>query len=87
MNGTDSKSREQSRKRKLLIKALTLTFPLLLLLLIEGGLRLISYGDNLKLFIPNPRDGYEAIHDGKSHSGKEIFPEFSHMIALPTIYS
>lgn len=63
-------------KRKLLFRIMTLAFPFILLLLLEGGLRLASYGDRLDLFIPVPRDGYEHYLMANPDVGKKYFQVF-----------
>ncbi|GAB4044515.1 GDSL-type esterase/lipase family protein [Spirosoma litoris] len=45
-----------SRKRLLLFKGIALLFPFLLLALIEGLLRLFSYGHDLRLFVEDPQN-------------------------------
>ncbi|MDX2431910.1 MAG: hypothetical protein QNK35_13320 [Bacteroides sp.] len=78
MNGIHSNSREHSSIRKLTIKVLTLIFPLFLLFLIEVGLRIFSYGDNLKLFVPIPREGYEQYRMVNPIVGKKYFQNFQY---------
>lgn len=43
-----------SKKKRSLFLLLTLFFPLLFFVLLEGGLRFFDYGDNLNLFVPTP---------------------------------
>lgn len=52
--------------------------PLIILLLLEGGLRLISYGDNLKLFITNPIEGYEEFLIVNPGAGKKYFQKLEY---------
>ena len=65
-----------NRKRKLLFRIITLAFPLLLLLALEGGLRLASYGDRLSLFVPVPREGYEHYLMANPLVGNKYFQVF-----------
>jgi hypothetical protein len=51
------------KKRLALFKILALLFPLLLLVLLEGGLRLFGYGHNLSLFAEDPKhEGYLVMN-------------------------
>ncbi len=86
MNKMISTTREQSKARGLLIRVLALLFPLLLLLVFEGGLRLFSYGDNLNLFISNPREGYEQYMIVNPMVGKKYFQEFEYDMAANDIF-
>ena len=78
MNKKQSTSDKANRPRKLLIKAITFSFPLLLLLVLEGLLRLFSYGENLRLFISNPREGYEQYMMVNPKVGKKYFQNFQY---------
>ena len=76
MNNSQAKTGTENRSRKLLIKGITLVFPLVLLLLIEGALRLFSYGDNLSLITAVPRTGYEQYLMVNPVVGKKYFQHF-----------
>lgn len=76
MSKTRTKNPEVKSGRKHVFGLLTLIFPILLLLLMEGFLRLFSYGDNLRLFIPIPREGYEAYMMANPMVGKKYFQDF-----------
>lgn len=86
MNKTDLKSGKQSLGRKLSVRIVALLFPFLLILLIEGGLRLASYGDNLDLFIPVPREGYEQFLMVNPIVGKKYFQEFQYDMPANDIF-
>ncbi|MFO7668516.1 MAG: hypothetical protein R6W31_02570 [Bacteroidales bacterium] len=86
MNKINSANRVKSKARGLLIRFLTLLFPLLLLLVCEGGLRLFSYGDNLNLFIANPLEGYERYLIVNPLVGKKYFQEFEYDMAANDIF-
>ena len=76
MKNSQAKTGTEHRSRKLLIKGITLIFPLVLLFLIEGALRLFSYGDNLSLFTAVPRPGYEQYLMVNPVVGKKYFQHF-----------
>ena len=78
MTRTASPISHNSRHRKLLIKFIAASMPLIILLLLEGGLRLIPYGDNLKLFIPNPIEGYEEYMIVNPGAGKKYFQKLEY---------
>jgi len=78
MHKSVNKKAEYNRSKKVLFRIITLTFPLLLLMLLEGSLRLFSYGDKLNLFIPNPRDGYEEYMIVNPVVGKKYFQQFEY---------
>ncbi len=64
--------------RKLLIKIIALSMPLLILAVLEAVLRLFSYGDNLNLFITNPAEGYEHYSIVNPAVGKKYFQKFEY---------
>ena len=76
MKNIQAKTGTEHRSRKLLIRGITLVFPLVLLLLIEGGLRLFSYGNDLSLFTAVPRLGYEQYLMVNPVVGKKYFQHF-----------
>ena len=78
MNNPDPSKREKNRSRELLFKIISMSLPVLILLLLEGVLRLLSYGDNLDLFITNPKDGYEQYLIVNPNVGKKYFQEFEY---------
>lgn len=51
-----------SKKRLYLFYLLALALPLLFFLLLEGGLRLFNYGEDLRLFIPAPQGMFNEPH-------------------------
>jgi tetratricopeptide (TPR) repeat protein len=69
---------EQSASRKKLFRIITFTFPLIILLIFEGALRIVSYGDNLKLFVENPIEGYEDYLMVNPSIGKKYFQKFEY---------
>ena len=78
MNDSNLSNRENSRSRKRLLKFITLSVPLIILMLLEGGLRLVSYGDNLNLFINNPTEGYENYLMLNPKVGKKYFQKLEY---------
>lgn len=77
--GTKSSSKANtSSKNNLLFKLITLVIPLFILLLIEVILRLAGYGDNLNLFIQNPKAGYENYMIVNPEVGKKYFQKFEY---------
>ena len=76
MENSQAKKGTEKRGRKLLIRGITLAFPLVLLLLIEGALRLFSYGNDLSLFTAVPRPGYEQYLMVNPVVGKKYFQHF-----------
>ena len=78
MNDSNLSNRENSRSRKRLLKFITLSVPLIILMLLEGGLRLVSYGDNLNLFINNPAEGYENYLMLNPKVGKKYFQKLEY---------
>ena len=64
---------ELSKKKLFLYKTIAILLPFVLLVLIEGGLRLFGYGHNLNLFIENPEN-----HDFwvmNSHASEKYFTD------------
>lgn len=53
---SSSPAKPESGMRKWLLNGLALAIPLVLFALLEGGLRLIGYGDDYPLFVPTPSD-------------------------------
>lgn len=86
MNNKSKQNPQQEKNRKFVIKLITLLFPLIILLLLEASLRIFSYGDKLKLFISNPRPGYEDFMILNPHVGKKYFQLFSHDIPANDIF-
>jgi len=76
MNDPNPQEVQKSRSRQLLFKFIGLSLPLVILLLLEGLLRIISYGDNLKLFIQNPKEGYGQYLIVNPEVGKKYFQQF-----------
>lgn len=60
-----------SRKRLILMKGIALLLPFLLLFLVEAGLRIFHYGDDLRLFIEYP--GNEAYYMLNPDASKRYF--------------
>ncbi|MCF8378700.1 MAG: hypothetical protein K9H49_03930 [Bacteroidales bacterium] len=78
--------KEKSGSNKWLFKIITLSIPLIFLLLIEGGLRLVSYGDNLSLFTENPIEGYEDYLIVNPIVGKKYFQKFEYSLPPNDIF-
>ncbi|GAB1453734.1 hypothetical protein MASR2M47_37900 [Draconibacterium sp.] len=70
--------KEISSKQKFIFKFITGLIPLIILLAIEGLLRLTGYGDNLDLFIKNPVQGYEKYMAVNPQVGKKYFQKFEY---------
>lgn len=62
-----------SRKRIRLFKFIGLLLPLLVLLLLEGGLRLFHYGQDQRLFITAPEDARYFVMN--PDAAKQYFPD------------
>ena len=52
--------KEIDKKRLRLLRVLTFSFPVLFFIILEGGLRLFDYGQNLDLFVPVPDSQADA---------------------------
>ncbi|MFC2089761.1 hypothetical protein ACFLT1_03215 [Bacteroidota bacterium] len=75
---SNTSSHEISKSQRLAFSIISYTFPLLLLLLLEGILRMVSYGDRLNLFIDHPEKGYEEYLIVNPAVGKKYFQKFEH---------
>jgi len=73
MKGTDSGAKKGPDTRKIWFRMITLSLPLVILLLLEGILRIFSYGSDTGLFIPNPREGYEQYMILNPEVGRKYF--------------
>ncbi|HER08939.1 MAG TPA: hypothetical protein ENO20_08530 [Bacteroides sp.] len=73
MKGPDISTSNAAGSHRALFRIITLSLPLLMLLLLEGILRLVSYGDDPGLFIPNPREGYEQYMILNPEVGSKYF--------------
>jgi tetratricopeptide (TPR) repeat protein len=73
MSKANTAGNEKNLGREILFRLISISLPLLFLLLLEGILRLVSYGDNLNLFIQNPVEGYEAYLIVNPVVGKKYF--------------
>ncbi len=78
MAAPDLSKKMKPRSRKLLIKLITVSLPVILLLLLEALLRLVSYGDDLGLFIKNPKEGYQQYLIVNPGVGKKYFQKFDY---------
>ena len=78
MNRSRDTPKLKDKWRQLLIRIITLLLPVLFLLLLEGVLRLVSYGDKLSLFVENPREGYEQYMIVNPSVGKKYFRKFEY---------
>lgn len=78
--------RPTRRSRVLLLKFITLLLPVVFLLLLEGILRLVSYGDNLDLFITNPIEGYGQYLIVNPNVGKKYFHKLEHTLPPNDIF-
>lgn len=76
-----------THKHRLLFKLITVFIPLLILLVFEGVLRLAGYGDNLSLFIRNPKDGYNNYMIVNPEIGKKYFQKFEYTAPANDIFS
>jgi tetratricopeptide (TPR) repeat protein len=66
-------AKRSGRSRRMLFRIITLSLPLLILLLLEGFLRIVSYGDNPGLFIQNPKEGYSRYMILNPAVGRKYF--------------
>lgn len=78
MIATKAKPTGISSRRKLIFQLLTILLPFLLLLLLEGLLRLTGYGDSFRLFIQNPTEGYEEYMMINPEIGKKYFQKLEY---------
>ncbi|MEN8156095.1 MAG: tetratricopeptide repeat protein [Bacteroidota bacterium] len=78
MNVSSPLKHTKNSFREGLFRFITLSLPVIILLLLEGGLRLLHYGDNLNLFIENPKEGYEEYLIVNPDIGKKYFQKFEY---------
>jgi tetratricopeptide (TPR) repeat protein len=67
-------------------KFITILIPIVILLTIEGFLRLVGYGDNLNLFVKNPVEGYEKYMMVNPIVGKKYFQKFEYTAPANDIF-
>ncbi len=72
-----------SNRKKVLFYIIIVTFPFLLLILLEVVLRLFSYGDDLKLFVVSQDSKYLVCNQ---LVGKRYFSKFEHTIPIPDLF-
>ncbi len=73
-------------KQNLVFKLITIFIPIFILVAFEGILRLISYGDNLNLFVQNPVKGYENYMIVNPVIGKKYFQKFEYTAPANDIF-
>jgi tetratricopeptide (TPR) repeat protein len=67
-----------TRARVIFLKVFSVMLPVLIILLLEGLLRLTGYGDNLRLFIQMPEQGYEKYMMVNPEIGKKYFQKLEY---------
>jgi tetratricopeptide (TPR) repeat protein len=72
------KNKAYGSKQLMVFRLITLFIPVLLLLFFEGALRILNYGDDLSLFVQNPRQGYEDYLIVNPKVGKKYFQKFEY---------
>jgi hypothetical protein len=78
MNQPLPRERKKNLGREILFRVISLGLPLIAILILEGILRLVSFGDSLGLFIPNPTEGYEQYMIVNPVVGKKYFRRFEY---------
>ena len=73
MNEKTSDPNKISDSRKLIFKVISITFPLILLVVLEILLRVFSYGENMNLFIRNQEEDYEKYMMVNQKVGAKYF--------------
>ncbi len=78
--------KEKSARKNIIFKLITGLIPVLILLVAEGSLRLIGYGDNFDLFIKNPTEGYENYLMVNPEIGKKYFQKVEYTAPANDIF-
>jgi tetratricopeptide (TPR) repeat protein len=78
MKGPINNQPARNPKRNLVFMVFTVVLPIVLLLLLEGLLRLAGYGDNLNLFVASPAKGYEKFKMVNPQVGKKYCQKFEY---------
>lgn len=81
-----SETREISKKRIVLFRFFSIILALLLLLLIEIGLRIFSYGGSMHLFVDHKVKGYEEYYVVNPFVGLKYFNHFKATEATNDIF-
>lgn len=86
MNQTKTVKENGKNRNPLAFKLIIILIPVLILLIIEGGLRIIGYGDNFHLFIQNPAKGYEKYMIVNPEIGKKYFQKLEYTAPANDIF-
>ncbi len=86
MNKPKTAEKKIPTKHKVVFNLITGLIPFVILLAIEGSLRLAGYGDNLDLFIRNPVEGYEKYMAVNPLVGKKYFQKFEYTAPANDIF-
>ncbi len=86
MNKAKTVKKNGKNKNQLVFKIITVFIPILILLMLEGVLRLAGYGDNLHLFIQNPVPGYEQYMIVNPVIGKKYFQKLEYSAPANDIF-
>ncbi len=78
MSKPNTAGSDKNLGREILFRIIAVSLPILFLLLLEGILRLVSYGDNLDLFMENPREGYKEYMIVNPAVGKKYFQKLEY---------
>ncbi len=86
MNKPATSKKNKSTRNNLIFKIITVLIPFVILLLLEGILRLAGTGDNLSLFVQNPVKGYEKYMVVNPVVGKKYFQKFEYTAPANDIF-
>ena len=86
MNKSVAENKNNSGRKNLIFKIITVLIPFLILLVFEGILRLAGVGDDLSLFIQNPVKGYEKYLMVNPEVGKKYFQKFEYTAPANDIF-
>lgn len=86
MKKQDTELIKKSDSRKLIFKLISISFPLLLLVVLEVLLRLFSYGENMHLFVKNQDKNYEKYMMVNQKVGAKYFQKLEYTAPANDIF-
>ncbi len=86
MNQRKISKNNNTPKNPLVFKFIAILIPFIILIVLEGILRLANYGDDLHLFIQNPEKGYEKFMMVNPKIGKKYFQKFEYSLPPNDIF-